>query len=1316
MGRPGRLNVGRVGGYFAMILCMKPSIGLGTANRPVHEVPSQSSRTSMATPPQGTWLDSTMAKQEGNHIVPREASDTSAHRILQASVPCVDDPTWDGGFGGCDTYAPGGINQGFCDMDGATQVCLLQCTNGTACAPWQVVDASHEECNNWQLIAHEDGWGDATMRIHAASVLQIENFGYADDRYLTDGVAQACLHPSRCYEITVDGPPTARWSIRDAFGIVVVEGSAPFAREVCHCGHYGGDACNDCMGVMQPSGGTLGDCNANGTLVHDHKCLLVCAEAAHTRPLSCFNGTIRTPSDCCATGTEWSGEHGVACEECPPGRADNDGNPSTPCTECLAGFYSNVRSATACLPCDSGAFSVAGASECTECPTGRYDDDRDPSTPCNHCPSGTISDVVGATECVACGTGTIASGSECTTCKRHMEVVRMFALDNGRDMSLSPESTDVYNGWSGFMSSGPFGDGMLDNREWTSVPWGGTFTCSMWVNRRDMSPTSVGWGGAIRIDATDPYTTTIENSAFVRNIASIGGAIHMNALSRATIVNSAFVGNEAYGGHGGAINIFSGGAHATIENSAFVGNSASRDGQHVYADNSAYVTIVSTGFVRAWLGDAQDHVYATNPTVFQVVNTTFVPFHPGAPSVHVNVLAGCEQYPCPTGFACSYSNYSLFCSACPEPLVGRDGLRCEPCGPGQGPNEDRTTCIDCVGQTYSTIGSCHDCDGIVDPDHRSCTACPRGQEADDTGLNCRCTDGNFNTSQKTQCYIADKRGAALPDVHCLSCDSYLSDCVDDCVGESLAIKPGWSVLARSDGTTSIFKCKHELGCTGTACNEGYSGPLCGVCDQGYSQDFDGECARCSETSAFGVAVMLALILFAVLIVINSDKYYESGATIKAVIDLVRELDLQALSKMLVATMQMITTFAKVLNISFPNAFQALIKALGVFRFDIPVMLQIGCLHHNSFFTSLAAHFSIVIVVGLLVGASYLFSLSRATTEHHLSKLYAEIDQDGEEITVGQVKAMAMELKLEASEDEIEDMFMDGSSNSARERVSFDELCAAFDANPGIRNVLEKTSQAELKGVATGRLFLLVFLLYPGLSNKVFEIFLCRDLGPNTSPGSILQADYGIDCDDTQIFRWVVGLTLVILWPIAVPVVLFASMFRVRAQILGRDDKVTNMYHFIISDYKLECWYWEIVELMRKLLLSGILSLVKRGSIAQAMLGTVIAFAFSVVHVKLEPYKSSTLNFAKTVAEIQLFVVLLTSVVLQQHNVGFGAEVITVDDYGMVQTVATVAIVPVILILIVHQIKGLRANHEGTQPQDCAIETANPLGQRDDMKV
>ena len=78
-------------------------------------------------------------------------------------------------------------------------------------------------------------------------------------------------------------------------------------------------------------------------------------------------------------------------------------------------------------------------------------------------------------------------------------------------------------------------------------------------------------------------------------------------------------------------------------------------------------------------------------------------------------------------------------------------------------------------------------------------------------------------------------------------------------------------------------------------------------------------------------------------------------------------------------------------------------------------------------------------------------------------------------------------------------------------------------------------------------------------------------------------------------------------------------------------------------------------------------------------------------------------------------VLLVSTILQTHNVGFGMEIIQVDTYGTIQVAVTVLIVPVIVILIAYNLRGLRrAKAEDAQPQVVTeIETANPLDQSDD---
>eukprot|EP01046_Picozoa_sp_COSAG06_P116125 COSAG06_NODE_63093_length_263_cov_0.634146_1_plen_87_part_11 len=80
------------------------------------------------------------------------------------------------------------------------------------------------------------------------------------------------------------------------------------------------------------------------------------------------------------------------------GYVDVDSDPSTPCDSddvhrCLAGFYAPEGS--------SGALATA----CTICPIGTADLDANPATVCEDCRAGHEALAVGATSCSACREG-----------------------------------------------------------------------------------------------------------------------------------------------------------------------------------------------------------------------------------------------------------------------------------------------------------------------------------------------------------------------------------------------------------------------------------------------------------------------------------------------------------------------------------------------------------------------------------------------------------------------------------------------------------------------------------------------------------------------------------------------------------------------------------------------------------------------------------------------------------------------------------------------------------------------------------------------
>ena len=53
------------------------------------------------------------------------------------------------------------------------------------------------------------------------------------------------------------------------------------------------------------------------------------------------------------------------------------------CTECSAGSYSSSTGAGTCLECAAGKYSLSGASNCTDCPGGRFGTGSSPTADCS---------------------------------------------------------------------------------------------------------------------------------------------------------------------------------------------------------------------------------------------------------------------------------------------------------------------------------------------------------------------------------------------------------------------------------------------------------------------------------------------------------------------------------------------------------------------------------------------------------------------------------------------------------------------------------------------------------------------------------------------------------------------------------------------------------------------------------------------------------------------------------------------------------------------------------------------------------------------
>ncbi|CAN0034835.1 unnamed protein product, partial [Scytosiphon promiscuus] len=197
---------------------------------------------------------------------------------------------------------------------------------------------------------------------------------------------------------------------------------------------------------------------------------------------------------------------------------------------------------------------------------------------------------------------------------------------------------------------------------------------------------------------------------------------------------------------------------------------------------------------------------------------------------------------------------------------------------------------------------------------------------------------------------------------------------------TLSIDPGhWRATASSN---DILACYHADAClggvTGRAgyCSEGYKGPYCSVCSDGYTQELNFACRKCSGSTSgiVIVAVLVAAVLCGGVAVVSHVMAGEIAARRRGPLrSLLRNIPLQSV-KIVIAAWQILTQFSAVANVTYPDVYQRFIDALDVFNFDLGWILSAGCVfdlnfHHRLVISTVGPIVALLFLAGTYIAAT-----------------------------------------------------------------------------------------------------------------------------------------------------------------------------------------------------------------------------------------------------------------------------------------------------------------------------------------------------------
>ena len=361
-------------------------------------------------------------------------------------------------------------------------------------------------------------------------------------------------------------------------------------------------------------------------------------------------------------------------------------------------------------------------------------------------------------------------------------------------------------------------------------------------------------------------------------------------------------------------------------------------------------------------------------------------------------------------------------------------------------------------------------------------------------------------------------------------------------------------------------------------------------------------------------------------------------------------------KILISLFQVLNGVGAVFDIPFPPMYTQFLRIALLFEFNLPAVLPLHCWFRFNFHASLILQTVWpLIVVGLLGLLSLVLAAAGRQHENQRAKNAARLVRDSKS---GKRASQA-----------------DAALLTASLATQWSQQCLNFA-------------------------FLLMFLVYPSNVARIFTTFLCIDLPE--SGQSFLRKDFSIECSSSrhQWIRYAYATPMCVIYPVGVPMLLGAVFLRHRAQLLywrdeedranayakikalaehthkghpeleqrhaqdqlaaatdvlspnevriaaKEDEKIPTYVKRATAGYELHYFYFEAVEMVRKLLLVGIAVAFDPGSLAQATYGLVVCFFCFGLYALCSPYVDRGEDRLAQLCQILIFVVLLSSIVLR----------------------------------------------------------------------
>ena len=160
-------------------------------------------------------------------------------------------------------------------------------------------------------------------------------------------------------------------------------------------------------------------------------------------------------------------------------------------------------------------------------------------------------------------------------------------------------------------------------------------------------------------------------------------------------------------------------------------------------------------------------------------------------------------------------------------------------------------------------------------------------------------------------------------------------------------------------------------------------------------------------------------------------------------------------------------------------------------------------------------------------------------------------------------------------------------------------------------------------------FMFLFVIYSATTSSIFQVLplscqkICSGSG-SSNCNRYLRYDYSISCDSAKYKRYLPSFYLLLVYPLILPLATLLLLTKAFNSTWSKEQKdtVKNGLSFLYENYNSSCWFWEIVDITRKIVLTSAILLANTESRSYLLFLSVSSGLYTVLFAGYKPIENA----------------------------------------------------------------------------------------------